>query len=85
MLELYTAATFNGQRVSIMLEETGLDYTAHRVDLMKGEQRQPEFLKLNPSGRIPVLIDRDDGHSAISGGENRTFFAQISTGKSQSL
>lgn len=63
MLELYTAATFNGQRVSIMLEETGLDYTAHRVDLMKGEQRQPEFLKLNPSGRIPVLIDRDDGNA----------------------
>ena len=63
MLELYTASTFNGQRVAIMLEETGLDYTAHWVDLMKGEQRRPEFLKLNPSGRIPVLIDQDSGHS----------------------
>jgi len=64
MLELYTAATFNGQRVAIMLEETGLDYTAHRIDLMKGEQRRPEFLKLNPSGRIPVLIDQESGNNA---------------------
>ena len=57
MINLYTANTFNGQRVSIMLEETGLPYTAHRVDLAKGEQRQAEFLKLNASGRIPVLVN----------------------------
>ncbi len=57
MIELYTAATFNGQRVSIMLEETNLSYTPHRVDLVKGEQHQEDFLKLNPSGRIPVLVD----------------------------
>ena len=57
MIDLYTASTFNGQRVAIMLEETGLDYSAHRVDLMKGEQQQPAFLRLNPSGRIPVLVD----------------------------
>lgn len=61
MLELYTASTFNGQRVSIMLEETGLEYTAQSVDLARGEQRNPEFLKLNPSGRIPVLVDSDGG------------------------
>ena len=59
MLDLYTANTFNGQRATIMLEETGLDYRAHHLALMKGDQRQPEFLKLNPSGRIPVLIERD--------------------------
>jgi GST-like protein len=59
MITLYTANTFNGQRVSIMLEEVGLAYSAHRVDLAKGEQRQADFLKLNASGRIPVLVDDD--------------------------
>ena len=61
MIDLYTASTFNGQRVSIMLEETGLTYSAHWIDLAKGEQHQTAFLKMNPSGRIPVLIDRDSG------------------------
>jgi GST-like protein len=63
MIDLYTASTFNGQRVSIMLEEIGLSYSAHRVDLAKGDQRQPSFLKLNPSGRIPVLVDCDNGEA----------------------
>lgn len=61
MIDLYTAATFNGRRASIMLEETGLPYIAHRIDLALGEQKTPEFLKLNPSGRIPVLLDYDTG------------------------
>lgn len=63
MIILYTASTFNGQRVSIMLEEIGLPYSAHRVDLAKGDQQQPDFLKLNPSGRIPVLVDKDSGET----------------------
>ena len=63
MIDLYTASTFNGQRVSIMMEETKLMYSAHRVDLAKGEQKRPEFLKLNSSGRIPVLVDHDSGDS----------------------
>jgi len=66
MIDLYTASTFNGQRVSIMLEETELDYVAHRIDLAKGEQRQQDFLQLNPSGRIPVIIDHH-------GGDNKPF------------
>ncbi|NOQ76746.1 MAG: glutathione S-transferase family protein [Methylococcaceae bacterium] len=61
MINLYTANTFNGQRVSIMLEEIELPYKAHKVDLAKGEQRQAEFLQLNPSGRIPVLVDQAEG------------------------
>lgn len=67
MIAFYTASTFNGRRAAIMLEETGLEYIAHRVDLTKGEQRQPEFLQLNPSGRIPVIVDHDstDGESFI--------------------
>ncbi|MGR8931654.1 MAG: glutathione S-transferase family protein [Gammaproteobacteria bacterium] len=59
MIELYTAATFNGWRASIMLEETGLPYISHRVELALKEQKWPDFLKLNPSGRIPVLVDHD--------------------------
>lgn len=57
MIELYTAATPNGHKASITLEELGLPYRVHRVDLLKGEQKRPEFLKLNPNGRIPVIVD----------------------------
>lgn len=63
MIDLYTARTFNGQRASIMLEELGLSYCAHRVDLVKGEQYLVNFIGLNPSARIPVLVDHDTGHS----------------------
>ena len=65
MMNLYTASTFNGQRVSIMLEETALPYSVHGIDLTKGDQRQPDFLKLNPSGRIPVLVDHDNAEPLV--------------------
>ncbi|MCL6607716.1 MAG: glutathione S-transferase N-terminal domain-containing protein [Geminicoccaceae bacterium] len=57
MIDLYTAATSNGQRASIMLEATGLPYRAHKVDLAGGAQRGAEFLKINPAGQIPVIVD----------------------------
>lgn len=57
MIDLYTAATGNGQRASIILEECGLAYRTHKIDLAKGEQKSPEFLKLNPRGQIPVVVD----------------------------
>jgi GST-like protein len=59
MIEFYTANTSNGQRAAIMLEECGLAYTVHRVDLMGGEQRTPAFLGINPGGTIPAIVDRD--------------------------
>jgi GST-like protein len=59
VIDLYLAPTANGLRASIALEECGLPYTPHKIDLMKGEQRTPEFLKLNPAGQIPVLVDSD--------------------------
>ena len=59
MIDLYTWDTSNGLRVAIMLEECGLPYRVHRVDLMKGEQARPEFLALNPVGAIPVLRDSE--------------------------
>jgi GSH-dependent disulfide-bond oxidoreductase len=59
MIDLYTWQTSNGQRAAILLEECGYAYRVHKVDLTKGEQRAPEFLKLNPVGAIPVIVDPD--------------------------
>jgi GSH-dependent disulfide-bond oxidoreductase len=59
MIDLYLAGTANGLRASVALEECGLAYTAHKIDLTTGEQRTPGFLKLNPAGQIPVIVDRD--------------------------
>ena len=60
MIDLYTAATPNGHKISIMLEEIGLPYTVHVIDLGAQQQKQPEFLAMNPNGRIPVIVDRDN-------------------------
>jgi GST-like protein len=60
MIELYTSPTPNGYKVSIMLEEIGMEYSVHPIDLGKGEQKTPEFLAMNPNGRIPVIVDRDN-------------------------
>ncbi|MGQ0676148.1 MAG: glutathione S-transferase family protein, partial [Rhodospirillales bacterium] len=57
MIHLYTAGTGNGRRASVMLEECGLQYAAHKLDLMKGEQKQPDYLKINPAGAIPAIVD----------------------------
>ncbi|MCA9599045.1 MAG: glutathione S-transferase N-terminal domain-containing protein [Myxococcales bacterium] len=59
MIELLTAATPNGLKASIMLEEVGLPYEVRRIDLRALEQKQDGFLKLNPNGRIPVIVDHD--------------------------
>ena len=59
MIDLYAAPTSNGLRAKIMLEETGLDYTLHAVNMAKGEQKQPEYLKINPMGLLPTIVDSD--------------------------
>lgn len=56
-LQLYSCPTPNGVKVSIMLEETGLPYEAHYVDIMNNETFEPEFLSLNPNGKIPAIVD----------------------------
>ncbi len=58
-IQLYSLATPNGVKVSIMLEETGLAYEAHAIDFRAGDNRSPEFLALNPNGKIPAIIDPD--------------------------
>ena len=57
MLELYTSGTTNGLRAAVMSEESGLPFKAHRLNLPAGDQKKPDYLKLNPSGRIPTLVD----------------------------
>jgi GST-like protein len=58
-IELYAWNTSNGRKASIMLEELGLDYNIHLVDISKGEQFDPAFLKISPNNRIPAIIDTD--------------------------
>lgn len=65
MIDLYTAPTPNGWKVSVALEELGLPYTVHAVDLSKGEQRAQDYLLINPNGRIPSIIDRANGDFAV--------------------
>jgi glutathione S-transferase/GST-like protein len=65
MIDLYTAATPNGHKVSIALEELQLPYALKVLDLSKGEQKTPEFLSINPNGRIPAIVDRDADDFAV--------------------
>ncbi|GAA3962690.1 glutathione S-transferase family protein [Allohahella marinimesophila] len=58
MIELYTAPTPNGHKVSIALEEMKMDYSVVPVDLRKGVQKEPDYLRLNPNGRIPTIVDK---------------------------
>ena len=65
MIDLFTAATPNGHKISIMLEETGLDYRVHHLDLGAMDQKKPDFLKINPNGRIPAIVDRSADDFAV--------------------
>jgi GSH-dependent disulfide-bond oxidoreductase len=65
MLDLYTAATPNGHKVSIALEEMGLPYTLKPLDLSRNEQTTPAFLAINPNGRIPAIVDHDANGFAV--------------------
>lgn len=65
MIDLYTAATPNGYKASVALEELQLPYALHAIDLGAGEQKEPWFLRINPNGRIPAIVDRDAGDFAV--------------------
>ena len=68
MIELYTWATPNGRKVSIALEELGLPYRVHKVDITRGEQRDPEFTKISPNQKIPAIVDPETGISLMESG-----------------
>ena len=59
MIELYTWSTPNGRKISILLEEVGLPYNVHPVDIRKNEQFKPEFIAINPNSKIPAIIDTE--------------------------
>ena len=67
-IELYTWSTPNGRKISIALEEMGLDYTVHPINLGKREQFAPDFLKISPSNKIPSIVDKDSGISVFESG-----------------
>ena len=64
MIDVYTWPTPNGHKVHIMLEETGLKHRIHAINIRKGEQFKPSFLKVNPNHRIPAIVDRDGPNGA---------------------
>jgi GST-like protein len=67
VIDLCTYQTPNGQKASVMLEEIGLPYVVHEVDLLKGEQRAPDFLRISPNNKIPAIVDDEgpDGPTTI--------------------
>jgi GST-like protein len=65
MIDLYSAATPNGHKASIALEELGLPYDLHVLSFDRKEQKAPEFLRINPNGRIPAIVDRDNDDFAV--------------------
>ena len=80
MIDLYTWSTPNGRKVSIMLEECGLEYATHAINITKDEQFKPEFLKISPNNRIPAIVDREAGRSLFESGAILLYLAE-KTGK----
>ncbi len=78
MIDLYTWFTPNGRKVSIMLEECGLDYTTHAVNIGKDEQFAPDFLKISPNNKIPAIVDQDNGRSVMESGAILMYLAEKS-------
>ena len=77
MIDLYTAATPNGHKASIALEELGLPYALKVLDLTAGEQKRPDFLAINPNGRIPAIVDHDaDGFAVFESGAVLIYLAE---------
>ena len=74
MLTLYTAATPNGYKVSVALEEMGLPYEVRKLDLYKGEQKEPWFLAICPNGRVPAIVD--DGFAVFESGACLLYLAR---------
>ena len=74
MIELYTAATPNGHKISIALEELGLPYEVHALSFDRQEQKAPEFLRINPNGRIPAIVD--DGFAVFESGAILLYLAE---------
>jgi GSH-dependent disulfide-bond oxidoreductase len=80
VIDLYTWSTPNGRKVSIMLEEVGLPYEVHPINIGKGDQHQPSFLEISPNNKIPAIVDRDNGYAMFESGAILLYLAD-KTGK----
>lgn len=80
MIDLYTWSTPNGRKVSIMLEEIGVPYTVHPVDIGKRQQHKKSFLKISPNNKIPAIVDRETKTSVFESGAILIYLAE-KTGK----
>ena len=78
MIELYSANTPNGKKISIMLEEIGYEYKVINIDLNKGDQFKPEFKKISPLSKIPVIIDQDKNKNIFESGAILMYLAEQS-------
>lgn len=76
MIDFYTWTTPNGRKVSILLEELGLDYTAHAIDITKGEQHTPAFRAISPNAKIPAITDHDTGQTLMESGAIMLYLAE---------
>jgi GST-like protein len=76
LIDLYTWSTPNGRKVSIMLEECGLDYTVHPIDITRDEQFAPAFLEISPNNKIPAILDRAAGRSVFESGAILIYLAE---------
>jgi len=77
MIELYTWPTPNGRKVSIALEEFELPYEVHAVNIGAGEQDEPTFRSISPNGKIPAIVDRDNGRSLMESGAILLYLAEM--------
>ena len=78
MIDLYSANTPNGKKISIMLEEIGYEYKVINIDLNKGDQFKPEFKKISPFSKIPVIIDEDNNKNIFESGAILMYLAEQS-------
>jgi len=76
MIDLYTWTTPNGRKVSILLEELGIDYKVHPINIGEGAQKTPEFLALSPNGKIPAIRDRQSGQTVMESGAIMLWLAE---------
>jgi GSH-dependent disulfide-bond oxidoreductase len=81
MIDLYTSPTPNGWKAAMVLEELSLNYTVKNVDLAAGDQHKPTFLKMNPNGRIPVIVDHDEDGLVIFDSNAILFYLAEKTGQ----
>jgi GST-like protein len=75
MIDLYTWATPNGRKISIALEELGVEYRVHPIDIGKGEQFASEFVAISPNGKIPAIVDRETGRALMESGAILVYLA----------